>query len=364
MNTPRVKGMTERGEDAAGSASKQMTFRPLSAVTSEKLSDEHNDWQKRRDNDFGGTNCPRNMSVSHTWEYRFAFRLAEAKDVPSEFLGALEELTLLYGPRLVGFFTPTVSHGGETAWSVVPPQVVVLFESSLALLSLELKSDRVSSLVVSREDICGYGLASFLLDSWMTIYFAGRGLASAKIRFPTQSAQESKEFTSLFHGWGFIGPDEGADLGIPGLSALPAGSPPQFGHFLADHPEFGQHTTCFLQPSGSSAKGKRCARLNRLFVKTSNGLLVLSDQYMQSASRWGLEATYLAKLCLRRIDWIDGFGGSEGIIRARIKGKSGVVEMEWPVHIKYKLRAIRWTREVNAAIAADKTSVSRRRMEK
>jgi hypothetical protein len=357
-------GMTERSEDVAGSASKEMTSQPLSAVTRKRLSEEHNDRQKRRDSGFGRTNCPCNMSVSHTWEYRFAFRLAEAKDVPGEFLGALEELTLLYGPRLVGFFTPTMSHGGETAWSVIPPQVVVLFESSLALLSLKLESDRVSSLVVSREDLFGYGLASFLLDSWMTIYFAGRGLASAKIRFPTQSAQESKEFTSLFHRWGFIGPDEGADLSIPGLSVLPAGSPPQFGHFLADHPEFGQHTTCFLQPSGSSVKGKRCARPNQLFVKTSNGLLVLSDQYMQSASRWGLEAAYLANRCLRRVDWIDGFGGSEGVICARIKGKSGVVEVEWPVHLKYKLRAIHWTREANAAIATDRTSVRKCGMEK
>jgi hypothetical protein len=300
------------------------------------------------------------MTVSHTWEYRFAFRLAEAKDVPGEFLGALEELISLYGPRLVGFFTPTMSHAGETVWSVIPPQLVVLFESSLALLSLELESNRVSSLVVSRGDLFGYGLASFLLDSWMTIYFAGRGLSSAKIRFPTQSAQESKEFTSLFHGWGFIGPAEGADLSTAGLSVLPPGSPPQFGRFLADHPEFGQLTTSFLQSSGSSARGKRGARPNRLFVKTTNGLLVLSDQYMQSASRWGLEATYLANRCLRRVDWIDGFGGSEGVICACIKGKSGLVEVEWPVHIKYKLRAIRWTREVNAAIATGKTSMSQR----
>jgi hypothetical protein len=289
------------------------------------------------------------MSVSHTWEYRFAFRVTEAKDVPIEFRDELERLSSLFGTRLVGYFIPTVNREGAPEWVVIPPRLIVLFDSNLLILSLEMESSHVASLVVERDELVGFGLASFLLDSWMTIYFGSDGLLSIQIRFPIQSCQESEEFALWLHRWGFTETEGESPVAMP--SKLPLGTPHQFRHFLIGHPELGQPMMGFLQSCGFVKGQKWSDWPNRLFVKTASGLVVQCDQYMYHASRWGVDATYFGNRSLLSVEWIDGFGSSENVICVRLKVKSEVAALDWPVPAKYKTQAIRWTHEVNAALS-------------
>ncbi len=288
--------------------------------------------------------------MSNTWEYRFAFRVEGGNDIPAEFRSTYERLGKANGRPVYSLFTPSVKEHAFIVSRWIPPKLILVFQESIAVLSLDLHSSQVHAFEQSRSDFLGFGLAEFLLNCWFTLYPGDPAQGPIEVRFPSRAIQHYWELSGLLLKW--CNEEEGASgMGLQSLNRL-EGLPAKFASFLHSHPELGTIFEFFFQPAmeGRAREGQSFANL--LLLMTSKGIFALGDQHHHKRSEYGIEMTYLAARRLRTAGWIEPANSQSGVIEVSMHGATTSSRLSWPAYKGLQPYASRWIQAVNRSIKA------------
>lgn len=285
--------------------------------------------------------------MTNTWDYRFAFYIETTEDVPPEFKDSYKRLVELYGRPLFALFSPAVEEYRFLFVHWLPPRLILLFSELLAVLSLETTSDHIQTLEWSHEELLGYGQADFLLNCWFTFYPGLSGDEGVQIRFPARAFEKFTELARVLRNW------LACDGSATNLVQLPLpGLPKKFLSFLETHSKLGQLLEFFFQPvMDQRGKGQR-RWSNLLLVTSTNGIVVLADEYLGESSEYGIEMTHLPLQRVRLVDWTERQDGRPASIRVILKGTTGEYVLTWPVFLGLKPYALRWLRATESLVAA------------
>ena len=286
--------------------------------------------------------------MSNTWDYRFAFRVERRDDVPAEFRNMYERLLVTCGPPRFGLFSPAMEDPGFIFSRWLPPKLLLVFSESLALLSLDTRSDQVQIFELSRADFLGCSLGESLLKCWFTLYPGPAADGGVQIRFPSRASQHYVELARFLLNWsdredGAVRNSLQSSRAIPGL-------PPKFSSFLEGHTEFGPASEFFFQPATELRKKREQRWANVLLLITRDSIVALTDQHHKERSQYGIEMTYLPLRCLRSVDWADPHDGRQSAITVCLKGAKTELRLSWPVYSGLKPYAVRWVKAVQSSV--------------
>jgi len=286
--------------------------------------------------------------MSNTWDYRFAFRAERRDDVPVEFRPAYDRRAGTHGLPHFGLFSPAMEDPGFIFSRWLPPKLLLVFSESLALLSLDTRSDQVQIFELSRTDFLGYSLGEFLLKCWFTLYPGPAADGGVQIRFPSRASQHYVELARILLNWsdredGAVRSSLQSSRAIPGL-------PPKFSNFLEGHTEFGPASEFFFQPATELRKKREQRWANVLLLITRDSVVALTDQHRRECSQYGIEVTYLPLRCLRSVDWADPHDGRQSAITVCLKGAKTELRLSWPVFSGLKPYALRWVEAVESSV--------------
>ena len=288
--------------------------------------------------------------MSNTWDYRFAFRVQEPGDVPSEFRSMYDRLLGICGPPVFGLFSPAMEDGGFILSRWLPPRLILLFSESLVLLSLDTRSDQVLTFELSRNDFLGYGLAEFLLHCWFTLYPGSSADDGIQIGFPSRAAQHFAELAHYLLNW-----SDGEDAAIQSRRQSPQGIPglpPIFSNFLEAHPEYGPALEFFFQPNTELRKRRDEEWAALLLLVTPSSIVALTDQYRGRRSPYGIETTYLPIKRVKSVDWTESRDGAHAAIEVCLKGAKTQLRVSWPILSGLKPYTVRWIQAVESQTRA------------
>lgn len=285
------------------------------------------------------------MMTTNTWYYRFAFRVGEESDIPSEFASVHSRLLELNGHPLYGLFTPTIEEGSFLVSERHPPRLILIFQNRFVVLSLDSHSDQVHTLEMAREDFLGFGLGEFLLNCWLTLYPGNSADGKMRVRFPSRAGKHYWDLCRFLLEWcdtsaRAVSPQVHASREIRGL-------PAKFSSFLKTHPELAVGSQFFFQPAVEAGKKRRDSFFNLLLAITSNGTIALDDRYRNGRSELGIEMTYFPLGCFRAAEWIEADNCAAATLQLSLRGKNSQLEITWPVFAGLKAYALRWISEVN-----------------
>lgn len=284
--------------------------------------------------------------MSHTWDYRFAFRLSGLDDVPQEFRGAYDRLVCAKGLPVFSLFTPSIVEHAFVVSRRLPPRVILVFPRSFVLLSLDTNSNAVGTFDLNRADFLGYGLAEFMLNCWFTVYHGRSEDGKTMVRLPARAGEHFWELSRLLLAWCRDG-----DLfrnKSQNASAMP-GLPAKFLSFLSGHPEYGKISEFFFQPA-LPPRGKRgTAFANLLLCMVPSGIQILSDQNHYRRSETGLEMTFLPLSRIQSAGWIEPSQDGSALLRIDLHGEETHSQVNWHVLAGLKPYALRWIQMVNNA---------------
>ena len=287
-------------------------------------------------------------ALSNTWDYRFAFRVERRDDVPAEFRRSYDRMLETFGPPMFGLFSPAMEDPGFFFSHWLPPKLILAFSESLALLSLETRSDQVQTFELSRLDFLGYSLGEFLLKCWFTLYPGPAAGGGVQIRFPSRASQQFVELARILRNWSDW---EGGTLRNPLQFSRPIpGLPPKFSSFFEGHTEIGPVSEFFFQPATELRKKREETWANVLLLVTRDSIVALTDQHLRECSQYGIETTYLPLRCLSSVDWADPHDGCQSAIRVCLKGAKSELRLSWPVYSGLEPYAIRWVEAVESSV--------------
>jgi hypothetical protein len=285
--------------------------------------------------------------VSNTWDYRFAFRVEDGDDLPTEFRSAYDRMEKVNGHAVYGLFTPSVKEHAFIVSRWIPPRLILLFQGSIAVLSLDSHSNQAHIFEVCRNDFLGFGIAEFLLNCWFKLCPGDETQRHIKIRFPSRAVQHYWELTRLLLGWCSGKEEAGNAVQRPNPVA---GVPAKFASFLESHTELGAISEFFYQPAMESRTRRGQSFANLLLLLTSRGIFALADQYHSARSEYGIEMTYLPSSRLRTAEWIEPANGQSGAIQISMHGVTSRSRASWPVYLGLQSYALRWIRAVDSEI--------------
>jgi hypothetical protein len=291
--------------------------------------------------------------MSNTWEYRYAFRVQAFEDVPPEFRNAYTNLAAREGDPVLSFFSPALQEGHVLMSRWTPPRLWVVFPNSLALLSLDQKSDAVTSFVLRREDFLGFGYREFLLNCCFSVYPGRSEGEPIEVRFPSRAEEKYQDLAKFFVGWAR------ADRPIPAQPECAkkqnvlAGLPPKFAHLMEWHPEFGKVGEMFFQPHMVFGRRRSGEWPNLSLLLTSEAVVVLADQYRGRWSEYGVEYLYLPLTRVKLAEWVEAEGTDRGGIRVHLEGASRHTSVCWDVFMGLKPYALRWVWVVECTLQTD-----------
>jgi len=287
------------------------------------------------------------MPVSNTWDYRFAFRVEDGNEIPAEFGSAYERLGRTNGRPVFALFTPSVKEYTFIVSRWVPPRLILVFQDSIAVLSLDSHSNQTHTLEVCRNDFLGFGIAEFLLNCWFKLCPGDETHREIEIRFPSRAVHHYWELTHLLLDWCSGKEDARNTVRQPNPVA---GVPTKFASFMDLHTELGAISEFFYQPAMESRTKRGQSFANLLLLFTSRGIFALADQYRSGRSEYGIEMTYLPSSRLRTVEWIQPANVQSGAIEISILGATSRSRASWPVHSGLQPYALRWILAVNSAI--------------
>ena len=286
--------------------------------------------------------------MSNTWEYRFAFRAEDRTDVPPEFRSVYERLRAANAQPVYCLFTPAVKEHTYIVSRWIPPKLILVFQESIAVLSLDLHSSQVHAFEQFRNDFLGFGLAEFLLNCWLTLYPGDPSQGPIEVRFPSRAIQHYWELSGLLLNW--CNEEEGSSgTGFQSLDSL-EGLPAKFASFLHSHPELGTILEFFFQPAMEGRARQEQSFANLLLLTTSKGIFALADQHHHGRSEYGIEMTYLPACRLRTAGWIEPADGKSGVIEISMHGAATRSRLSWPVYKGLQPYVLRWIQAVNRSI--------------
>jgi hypothetical protein len=266
---------------------------------------------------------------SNTWEYRFAFRIRSEEDVPVEFRSTFRDLTRGGSDPALAFFSPALKEGHYLTSRWTPPRLWLVFPDSLAVLSLDLRSDAVSKFLLQQSDLLGFGHAEFLLNCWFSIFPGPDNGGPFEIRFPSRAEEKYQDLLRMLTGW--CCKDNAGLRNRPSESRLSlAGLPPKFEYLLERYPETGPILEMFYQPRMIFGRRKAGEWPNVLFLLTPNLIIVLSDEYRGRWSEFGVRSLYFPLARLKLAEWVDGSAPDCGQIRIHLEGASRQTSVSWP----------------------------------
>ncbi len=282
----------------------------------------------------------------NAWDCRSVFRAETRDEVPPEFRNVYDRLVGASGPPAFGLFTPIVEERAFVISQWTPPRLILVFRESLALLSLDTRSDLVITYELRRDDFLGYGLAEFLLDRWFTIYhrdFPG----GKKIHFPSTEKYYYAELARFLVGWSRR---EGHVAQYLSQTSLPIqGMPAKLVGWLESHPELGVVTEYFFQPAIEPRRPRQASFSNLLLITTSEGIVALREHFPHNPRKFGIEMTFLPRGCVKSADWIEPANHKHAVIEISIHGALARLRMPWRVFAGLRPYALRWIRAVNQA---------------
>jgi len=289
-------------------------------------------------------------AMSNTWDYRFAFRVERRDDVPAEFRGAYDRLVGTCGQPMFELFSPATEDPGFIFSHWFPPKLILIFSESLALLSLDPRSDQSQILELSRRDFLGYSLGEFLLKCWFTLYPGPSADGGLQIRFPSRAAQHYVELARFLLNWSGRG-DEAVGNSLQPSRVIP-GLPAKFSSFLESHAEFGPVSEFFFQPATELRKKRDERWANILLLITRDSIVALTDQYRGECSQYGIEMTHLPLRRVRSAGWTDPHDGCQPAITVCLQGAKTEQRLSWAVYSGLKPYALRWVDAVESAVKA------------
>lgn len=282
----------------------------------------------------------------NAWNCKSVFCAITRDEVPTEFRIVYDRLKGASGPPSFGLFTPIVKERVflTTHWD--PPRLILLFRDSLALLSLDTRSDLVITNELSRDEFLGFGLTEFLLERWLTIYHRDFPKGK-KIRFPSTEKYYWTEISHFLARW-----SRRETQDFPNLSEaeLPIqGLPVKFTGWLESHSEFGVTTEYFFQPATEPHKLGQESFSNLLLVTTTRGIVALREHSPHNPRKFGIEMTFLPRARVKSADWIEPVSSKHAVIELSVQGALGRSRMAWSVFAGLRPYALRWIRTVNPA---------------
>jgi len=280
--------------------------------------------------------------LSNTWEYRFAFRIRSLEDAPLEFQSAFRDLTQREGDPVLAFFSPAVQDGHFLMSRWTPPRLWLVFRDSLALLSLDHKSDAVSLFQLRQEDFVGFGRAEFLLNCWFSVYPGTDDDAPIEVRFPSRAEEKYQDLAKVLIGWLEGEVQTGVQRGRPEQHVKLAGLPPKFARLIEQHPELGEVLEMFYQPRMVFGGRKGAEWSNLLLLLTSRAIVALTDQCRNRWSEYGFESLYFPFARVKLADWIETRSTDRGAIRICLGGINRHANVSWSVSGRLKPYALRW----------------------
>ncbi len=285
------------------------------------------------------------MTATNTWYYRFAFRVGEESDIPSEFASVYRQLLEFNGHPAFGLFTPSVEEGSFLVSERHPPRLILIFQNCFVVLSLDSHSDQVHTLEMAREDFLGLGLGEFLLNCWLTLYPGNSADGKMQVRFPSRAGEHFWELCRFLLDWcdtsaRAVSPQVYVSREIPGL-------PAKFSSFVKTHPEFAIGSQFFFQPAMEAGKKRQDSLANLLLAIGLNGIVALDDRYPRGRSEYGLEMSYLPLCRVRSAEWIDPADRADAALHLSLRGKNSHLEISWRVFPGMKPYALRWISAVN-----------------
>jgi hypothetical protein len=288
------------------------------------------------------------MTATNTWYYRFAFRAEEQNDIPLEFRHLYQSLVASKGHPAFGLFTPAIEDHAFLFSERIPPRLILVFQDSLVVISLDYRSDQVHTFEFPREDFLGFGFGEFLLKCWLALYRGGSTLGSFQLRFPSRAGEHFAAVSRLLLGW--CNTSTRSTPPVPQASCEIAGLPAKFSSFLRAHPELAPTSEFFFQPALEAAKKRRSSFANLLLMIASKGIVVLGDRYKNGTSEFGIETTYLPLTRVRSAEWVASTNGSASTLRISLQGKSSHLDMSWPVFYGMGPYGVRWVSAVNETV--------------
>jgi hypothetical protein len=291
--------------------------------------------------------------MSNTWEYRHAFRVQAFEDVPPEFRSAYRNLAEEEGDLILSFFSPALREGHFPMSRWTPPRLWVIFPSSLALLSLDQKSDGVTSFMLLKEDFLGFGCREFLLDCCFSVYPGISEGEPIEVHFPSRAEEKYQDLAKVFVGWVDKQGRISAWPGHPNTGNLLAGLPAKFTRLIERHPEFGNVMEMFFQPRMVLGRRRGGEWPNLSLLLTSEAVVVLTDQYRERWSEYGAEYLYFPLTCVKLVEWVETEGTDRGGIRIHLEGANRHTSICWNVFRGLKPYALRWLRSVGLSIKAN-----------
>ncbi len=288
--------------------------------------------------------------MSNTWEYRYAFRVHAFEDVPPEFRSAYTNLAEREGDPVLSFFSPALQEGHLLMSRGTPPRLWVVFPKSLALFSLDRKSDEVASFKLPREDFCGFGHREFLLNCCFSVYPGISESEPIEVHFPSRAEEKYQDLAKVFVGWFDKQSPIAAWPGHSDPGDLLAGLPAKFAHLIERHPEFGNVTESFFQPRMVFGRRSGGEWPNFSLLLTSEAVVVLTDQYRERWSPYGVEFLYFPLGHVQLAEWVETEGTDRGGIRVYLEGASRHLSICWNVFRGLKPYALRWLRSVEFSI--------------
>jgi hypothetical protein len=278
------------------------------------------------------------------WDCRSVFRAETQNEVPPEFRAVYDRLVGINGLPSFGLFTPIVRERARLLSHWSPPRLILVFRDSLALLSLDTRTDLVITYELSRDDFLGFGLAEFLLDAWLTFYhreFPG----GRKIHYPTAEKYYYSELARFLIVWSSREDPAAQDLFHTSIAIQ--GIPAKFSGWLESHPELGVVIEYFFQPAMAPHGPRQESFSNLLFVAASRGIVSLEEHFPGNPRKFGMEMTFLPHARVKSVDWIEPADNKHAVIEISIKGALARSRMHWPVFAGLRPYALRWIRTVN-----------------
>ena len=286
--------------------------------------------------------------MSNTWDYRFAFRIEKPDDVPIEFRSVYERLLELSGLPIYGLFSPAVEDSRFFLSQWVPPRLILTFEESLAVLTLDRQSNQVQTFGLNRQGFLGYGLADFVLNCWFILYPGVTLDSGLQIRFPSRASQHYVELARLLVGWAEW--ECKCDQNHGGSAPIVRGLPPKFANYLETHSEFGPIDELFFQPALEFRKARREQWGNLLLAVTPKGIVALSDQFKGETSPYGIELIYLPMAGAKSVAWCQSSDGRQAAIELELNGVNTSMKQCWRIFPGLSCYALRWVDAVKARI--------------
>ena len=288
--------------------------------------------------------------MSNTWDYRFAFPVERRHDVPGEFRGADDRLVGTCGLPMFGLFSPATEDPGFIFSHWLPPKLILIFSESLALLSLNPRSDQSQIFELSCLDLLCYSLGEFLLKCWFTLYPGTSADGGLQIRFPSRASPHYVELSRILLNWSERGGDA-VENSLQASRAIP-GLPPKFSSFLESHAGFGPVSELFFQPAPELRKERDERWANILLLMTRDSIVALTDQYRGECSQYGIEMTHLPLRRVRSAGWTEPHDGRQPAITVCLQGARTEQRLSWAAYSGLKPYARRWVDAVESAVKA------------